>query len=357
MKKDQDWSSLPADAKDGLVSVIHKGQNRPGLENFLAELKKETFYKYDAVTIGEAYGLKPSELKRLVGKHGYFSMIFDFSYMNIDMKDGDEWLRGQNDWTVSELRQLIFDSQKGIKSADGWFANVLENHDQPRVLSKLIKKAKNRTPTAAKALAMMYFFLPGDPFIYQGQEIGMKNFKRNNINEFNNISSLNNYQLALDEGFTTKEALKYVNLKSRDNARTPMQWNDSDNAGFTTGKPWLPLGNDRKEINVADELKDPNSVLNFYQQMIKLRQSSKFKALMINGDLNEITEENNQVIAYEMIYENHCITVLVNLSENKALLTKTYSGMLALSNKNDVELNKQTRVRSLSAYQAVVLYN
>lgn len=273
------------------------------------------------------------------------------------MKDGDEWFRGQNDWTVSELRQLIFDSQKGIKSADSWFANVLENHDQPRVLSKLIEKAKNRTPTATKALAMMYFFLPGDPFIYQGQEIGMKNFTRNNINKFNDISSLNNYQLALDEGFTTKEALKYVNLKSRDNARTPMQWNDSDNAGFTTGKPWLPLGNDRKGINVADELKDPNSVLNFYQQMIKLRQSSKFKALMINGDLNEITEENNQVIAYEMIYENHCITVLVNLSENKALLTKTYSGMLALSNKNDVELNKQTRVRSLSAYQAVVLYN
>ncbi len=94
-----------------MVSVIRKGQNCPGLENFLAELKKETFDKYDAVIIGEAYGLKPSELKRLVGKHGYFSMIFDFSYMNIDMKDGDEWFRGQNDWTVSELRQLIFDRQ------------------------------------------------------------------------------------------------------------------------------------------------------------------------------------------------------------------------------------------------------
>ncbi|WP_395318205.1 glycoside hydrolase family 13 protein [Fructilactobacillus frigidiflavus] len=357
LKKDQDWSSLPPDAKDGLVSVIHKGQNRPGLEKFLAELKKATFDKYDAVTIGEAYGLKPSELKRLVGKHGYFSMIFDFSYMNIDINDGDEWFRGQNDWSVSDLRELIFDSQRGIKEADGWFANVLENHDQPRVLSKLIKKAENRTPKAAKALAVMYFFLPGDPFIYQGQEIGMKNFTRASINEFNDISSLNNYQLELDEGFTPEEALKNVNLKSRDNARTPMQWDGSSKAGFTTGTPWLALGNDRKGINVADELKDPNSVLNFYQPMIKFRQAPKIKPLMINGDLQAIANEAEQVIAYEMRYENHFVTVLVNLTDQEVSLEKTYAGELALSNENGVELGKQTHVRNLNAYQAVVLYN
>ncbi|WP_429971045.1 alpha-glucosidase [Fructilactobacillus sp. Tb1] len=357
LKKDQDYASLPADANDGLVSVIEKGQNRPGLEDFLAELKTETFDKYDAVTIGEAYGLAPSELKRLVGKYGYFSMVFDFSYMNIDMVSGDEWFRGLNDWSVSDLRQLMFASQKGIKEAEGWFATVLENHDQPRVLSKLIKNADERTPKAAKALATMYFFLPGDPFIYQGQEIGMKNFTRQSINEFNDISSHNNYRLALNEGFTPEAALKYVNLKSRDNARTPMQWNDSVNAGFTTGKPWLSLGNDRAGINVAAELDNPDSVLRFYQQMIKFRQSDAIKPIMLNGDLHEITSENDDVIAYEMKYVNHKITILVNLSNKNVPLSKSYDGQLALDNENEVKLNQQTHVRGLNSYQAVVIYN
>lgn len=134
---------------------------------------------------------------------------------------------------INDLKKVLFSSQHAIKNANGWAANVLENHDQPRVLSKLIRPKENQTPMAAKALAMMYYFLPGVPFIYQGQELGMKNFHRDHVNEFNDVSSLNNYHMALQNGYSEAEAMRLVNAKSRDNARTPMQWDDSKNAGFS----------------------------------------------------------------------------------------------------------------------------
>lgn len=149
-------------------------------------------------------------------------MVFDFSYLNIDIVNVDEWYRGKADWSIKELKDTIFSAQKSIKQAGGWTANVLENHDQPRVLSKLIRNKAEQTPQAAKALTAMYYFLPGVPFIYQGQEIGMKNFQRTKISEFNDVSSINNYQMALKAGFQPQQALELLNDRSRDNARTPM---------------------------------------------------------------------------------------------------------------------------------------
>ncbi len=211
LKKDLDWTSLPPDGDDGLVAVTKKGQNRPGLNKFLDELKAATFDKYNAVTVGEAYGVPAGDLPQFIGPDGYFSMIFDFSYLNIDIANVDEWYRGKADWSIKELKDTIFSAQKSIKQAGGWTANVLENHDQPRVLSKLIRNKAEQTPQAAKALAAMYYFLPGVPFIYQGQEIGMKNFQRTKISEFNDVSSINNYQMALKAGFQPQQALELLN--------------------------------------------------------------------------------------------------------------------------------------------------
>lgn len=222
LKKDLDWTSLPPDDDDGLVVVTKKGQNRPGLNKFLDELKAATFDKYNAVTVGKAYGVRAGDLPQFIGPDGYFSMVFDFSYLNIDIVNVDEWYRGKADWSIKELKDTIFSAQKSIKQAGGWTANVLENHDQPRVLSKLIRNKAEQTPQAAKALTAMYYFLPGVPFIYQGQEIGMKNFQRTKISEFNDVSSINNYQMALKAGFQPQQALELLNDRSRDNARTPM---------------------------------------------------------------------------------------------------------------------------------------
>ncbi|MCP9312977.1 alpha-glucosidase [Liquorilactobacillus satsumensis] len=352
LKKDLDWASLPADGADGLVTVTKKGQNRPGLELFLDELKKETFDKYHAVTIGEAYGVPKKDLAKFIGPAGYFSMIFDFSYINIDVADVDEWDRGHANWSVTDLKQIIFEYHAAIQAVAGWTANVLENHDQPRVLSKLIKDKRYQTPTAAKALATMYYFLPGVPFIYQGQEIGMKNFERQSIKEFNDVSSLNNYQVALAAGQDTNTALALVNERSRDNARTPMQWDSSQYGGFSQTQPWLKMGTDIQGINVAAEEVDPTSTLNYYRQLAKVRQDPQYHAIFIEGSLEELKDIPADVLGYQRVWQQRAILVLVNLSPNEQHVTISAGRVLI---NNQTTLDKTADTINLRPYQAVVL--
>lgn len=353
LKKDLDWASIPADSSDGLASVIKKGQNRPGLDVFLNELKKETFDKYHALTVGEAYGVPEKDLAKFIGPDGYFSMIFDFSYMNIDVKNTDEWFRGRNDWTVKQLKTTIFNAQKKITQVNGWSANVLENHDQPRVLSKLIKNPQEQTPVAAKALAVMYYFLPGTPFIYQGQELGMKNFERKKISDFNDVSSLNNYKMAIKEGFSEEAALKIINAKSRDNARTPMQWTNETFAGFSKVQPWLEMGNDRKNINVAFEDADKASVLNCYRSLSHIRNIQKVSNILSNGTLHEYTAPEN-IIAYYRELGNERLTIIVNLSSKNTELIVPNEKII-FNTINTLETKENTAV--LKPYQAIISSN
>lgn len=354
LKKDLDWASIPADGNDGLAAVVKKGQNRPGLDLFLDELKRETFDKYNALTVGEAYGVPEKDLEKYIGPDGYFSMIFDFSYMNIEVKSADEWYRGKTDWNIKTLKTTLFNSQRAVKRVNGWSANVLENHDQPRVLSKLIKNSADQTPTAAKALATMYYFLPGTPFIYQGQELGMKNFERKSINEFNDVSSINNYKMALSEGYSQAEALKIVNSKSRDNARTPMQWTNEKFGGFSQAIPWLKMGNDRKGINVKVENQNSDSVLNYYRKMSQLRKKEEFQSVFADGELLEIKDVPSTVIAYERVLTDSKITVLVNLSNEKQSL-RNFGQNIVLNNQQHVQISKNGL--TLLPYQALLLEN
>lgn len=326
IKKDLDWASIPADDVDGLASVVKKGRNRPGVGEFLTELKQETFDKYDAVTVGEAYGLADSELEKFVGEDGYFSMVFDFSYMNIEVKNGDEWYRGRTNWTPVDLRNAFFNAQEATAAAHGSLANVLENHDQPRVLSKLVTDPQYQTPQAAKALGTMYYFLPGVPFIYQGQEIGMKNFERKSIDEFNDVSSINNYETALQDGYSSEDALLAVNQKSRDNARTPMQWDDSEFGGFSDATPWLAMGTDREGINVAAEENDSQSVLNYYQALGELHHDAAWEPVIVNGDFQPMRSLPETVVGYQRRLGQKVLTVLVNLSPKSARFSLVQTG-------------------------------
>lgn len=350
IKKDQDYASMPVDGLDGLSNVKHKARNRPGIEVFLDELNHETFEKHKCVTVGEAPGVNYDEFDGYIGEGGYFNMIFDFHYADIDVETGSEWFK-KVDWKVSELRDLIFQSQYALQ-ANGWGANFLENHDQPRSIDKYIRDEKYQNEIGAKALATLFFFMRGTPFIYQGQEIGMTNFKRTSIDEFNDVSSIDNYNRSILEGFSQDEAMGFVNDRSRDNGRTPYHWDSTSNAGFTASKDsWLsPVGN-HQEINVNDQEERNDSTLSFYKELIDLRQNSQYRNTLIYGEFNGLEVDYN-VIAYERIDDDNTLQVFVNLSSDKVKVE--IKGQVILDNYGPKDINING-VLELEPYQALLV--
>ncbi|MFC3418993.1 alpha-glucosidase [Salinicoccus hispanicus] len=315
IKKDQDYLSLEADGVDGLVTCKHKMRNRPGISEFLHELKQETFNKYDCVTVGEAPGVGYDEFGDYIGEDGYFSMIFDFKYADIDVESGSDWFK-RTDWTVKEFRDLIFQSQEAIQKV-GWGANFIENHDQPRAISKLIREPQYQNYFGGSALALMYLFLRGTPFLYQGQEIGATNFTRQFIEQFDDISSIDNYYRSMSEGFTKEEALNFVNLRSRDNTRTPMQWDSSRYAGFSTHTPWLETNENYETINVASQENDSESLLSFYRMLISTRNTSEYRDTLIYGDIKPIYDTKAHIISYYREHSTETLQVIVNMSSDE----------------------------------------
>ncbi|KAF1301996.1 glycoside hydrolase family 13 protein [Candidatus Enterococcus willemsii] len=313
IKKDQDYASLPADGVDGLVSCKHKTRNRPGIEIFLNELKRETFEKYNCVTVGEAPGVPYDEFSQFIGEDGYFSMIFDFHYADIDVESGSDWFKRTN-WTTKEFKELLINSQEALQAA-GWGANFIENHDQPRALSKLVKEGF-QTAEAAAGIGVMYFFLRGTPFIYQGQELGMVNAQREQISQFDDISSIDNYHRSIQEGFSPEEAMNFVNLRSRDNSRTPMPWNNQQFGGFSKVAPWLEMTEEYPRVHASE-----NSVLDMYKQMIALRQHSAISPILKTGSIRFLTDLPDNVLGYARELENDTVYVLTNLSPEEEAVT------------------------------------
>lgn len=307
VKKDQDFSPLPVDGADGLAACKHKIRNRPGIGDFLNELKAKTFTKHNCVTVAEAPGVPFDEYEQYIGENGYFSMMFDFHAAGIDVVSGSDWFKRTN-WTVVDYKKKLEESQMALQKA-GWGANFIENHDQPRILSKLVREPEFQNEHSAKALGLMHTMLRGTPFIYQGQELGMKNFKRHSIEEFNDISSLDNYYRAIQEGVTPEEALHCVNLRSRDNTRTPFPWDSSQYGGFSTARPWLAMTEEYPTVTAEN-----NSVLDFYKEMIQLRQSSKYSEVLIYGDIEFLPTSSQNLISYKRSHNQSDIYCITNLS-------------------------------------------
>lgn len=309
IKKDQTWKDCPADGADGLAKCTKAARNQPGIGTFLHELKEHTFDKHKCVTIAEAPGVAYEELGDFIGEKGYFSMIFDFRYADLDIASGSEWFK-RISWTVRDLRDKIMTSQVELQK-HGWGANFIENHDQPRAASKYLKEAQDN-PEAIKTLGAMYFFLRGVPFIYQGQELGMTNFERTDISEFNDLSSLDQYDRSILEGFSPEQALNFVNLRSRDNARTPFPWNGEQYGGFSIVKPWLGMTQEYPIVNVAAQQDDPDSILNFYKTMIAFRQKGAYQDCLIYGDIEPLDSSKN-VIAYRRSINDTILDCWFNL--------------------------------------------
>jgi len=285
-------------------------QNVSGIEDHLTELKN-VFDEYDIMTVGEASGVSANEGPEWVGENGYFDMIFEFDHISIwkHEKDGD--------LDVLSLKQSLSAWQRAL-DGKGWNALYMENHDVPRCVSVFGDTSPAYWQVSAKAIAMMYFFLQGTPFIYQGQEIGMTNLPFSSIDEIDAVDSKRLYQQLLDEGRSEEEALDIVANTTRDNSRTPMQWNDHLYAGFSEVAPWLLVNPNYQMINVADQTNDPESILSFYKKMITLRRENKG---LIYGSSNEYLPENEQLFVYERVLDEERYLIIVNLTDEAATYT------------------------------------
>lgn len=349
IKKDLTWKDREADGVDGLAKCTKAARNQPGIGKFLNELKENTFKMHDCMTVAEAPGVPYDELEEFIGEDGYFSMIFDFRYADLDVASGSEWFK-RVPWTIKDLNQKIMDSQMALQKC-GWGANFIENHDQPRATTKYLKENEDNKD-AVKTLAAMYFLLRGTPFIYQGQELGMVNFQRKGIEEFNDISSIDQYYRAIHEGLTEKESLRAINLRSRDNTRTPFPWNGQKYGGFSTQKPWIKMTEEYPKVNVVDQIGREGSIYQFYKEMINFRQNSEYKNCLVFGNIEPI-ESSENVIAYRRYTEDESIECWFNFGEEVTEELKDSNVEVIWGNMKQVEL-KQNYL-TLKPFQTVLL--
>ena len=297
IKKPADMADGPADASDGTVSVHNMTVNTAGILTFLREFKKEVCEGKDIFTVGEANGVGPSELKDWVGKNGVFDMIFEFSHVNLDFKGVEEWCRPEP-WTLADLKTALTASQKAT-AENGWYPIYFENHDKPRSVSYYFP-ADADPVLAGKAMGTILLTLRGTPFLYQGQALGLRNIAWDSIDQYNEVNSRAQYEFALKEGFSEAEAMAAVHRFSRDNARTPMQWDCSPNAGFTSGTPWLP---------------DPSSVLSWYRKLTAFRKEN---ACILDGTYEELLHDHPRIYAYRRSNPEDTLIILVNFSGETA---------------------------------------
>ena len=295
IKKKLPFRDYPVDRADGLSGIDHMLAEAEGIGEFLGEMAEKTFRPHNAFTVGEVFNEKPEEIADFIGENGYFSSMFDFAE-TVYGKSDRGWYDSRVYLDPEEYKSCIFSTQKKIGDT-GMISNIIENHDEPRGVSHYICP-EDLCDASKKLLAGVYFMLKGLPFIYQGQEIGMENMKFNSIEDVDDVSTLDEYQVALNAGLGEEEAFRRVAAFSRDNARTPMQWTDGKNAGFTEGTPWLRVNPNCSRINVKDQEKNAGSVLSFYKKLTALRKSEEYKETVVYGEFVPYLEQEKNLIGY-----------------------------------------------------------
>lgn len=354
IKKRIEMGQFTPDGEDGLTFIGHWILNQPGIETWLKELNERTFKLHDSVTIAEA-AVPNERLKEYIGPEGFFSMVFDFSYTDIDVPDTGEWFKS-TEWTWDQMRENIFVNQL-VTQDNGWGALYLENHDQPRSINKYIPE-KDINDTSKKMLATLFMMLRGTPFIYQGQELGMTNIKMETLGDYDDIATHDQYNRAILAGFTEEEAFSAIARRSRDNSRTPMQWENSKNAGFSLAdKTWLKVNPNYTEINADKEKNNPLSLLNYYKQLIELRKDSVYKDVVVYGRFVPVKVTNTNVIVYERILDQKRILIAINVTDEKqsVSLDSDYNKLVIgnYTNRNIIA----EKIQYLNPYESIVLAN
>lgn len=313
IQKDPDFPDYPADGPDGMVACTTMVDHVQGVGKLLRELKEQTFQKYNAFTIGEVFNMKDEELAEFIGPDGHFSCMFDFAPHSQTLT-AYTWHTAPG-WDFDAWRKVTFESQLQAQGI-GFKSNIIENHDEPRGASRYLPEyAQNEA--GIKMLGTVSVLLRGLPFLYQGQELGMRNCPMESVEEYNDINTLDQYQVALQAGLTPEEALEVCKTFSRDNARTPMQWNDGPNAGFTTGTPWLKVNPNYTRINAAEQQGRADSVLSYYKRLIALRKSLP---VFTWGSFEPAFADRELVMAYVRADENDRILVAANFGREPVTL-------------------------------------
>ncbi len=303
IKKEDGLADMPNPQNLKYVSSFDKHMNVDGIQPLLEELKENTFAKYDIMTVGEANGVKVEDANLWVGEEeGKFNMVFQFESLGL-------WKDQSSEGTdICELKRSLTKWQKGLEGI-GWNALFIENHDLPRIVSSLGDDV-NYWKESATSLGMMYFMMQGTPFIYQGQEIGMTNVVFDKVEDYQDVQSTGLYYSKLEQGMAHEDIMEIIRATARGNTRTPMQWNSESNAGFTTGTPWIGVNPNYPQINVEAQEEDPDSILNFYKEMVTLRKSDD---VFMYGTYDLVQENHPEIYAYTRTLGEKRVLILCNL--------------------------------------------
>lgn len=323
--------------------------NGPHIHEYLQEMNREVLSKYDVIAIGETPHTSPEEAELFVNLDRHeLDMVFQFEHMHVDY--GEYGRYSDVTFKMSDLRKSMTNWENELS----WNSVYLGNHDQPRIVSRFGSDGKYRKQSA-KMLAMLMILQSGTPFIFQGEEIGMTNLHIKSIDELKDLEAHNNYKFFLDKDIDDQTALMMVNRKTRDNARTPMQWNDDKNAGFSTSKPWIEVNSNYGDINVEKDLNDPDSIYKFYQKVIQLKESEE---VFNNGRYELIDSDDSSIYAYNRTMNNDQALIICSFAPYKVKfdVPKEFinKSRILLSNYNE-DLNSIPSTIYLKPYEGIVL--
>lgn len=301
ISKPSKFEDAPLEDNKEYGAYYYGSANGPHIHEYLHEMNQKVISKYDVISIGETPHTTAREARLFVEPDRHeLDMVFQFEHMHVDY--GEFGRYSDVTFKMSDLRNSMTSWQNDLS----WNSNYLGNHDQPRIVSRFGNDSKYRKESA-KMLAMVSLLQKGTPFIFQGEEIGMTNLHIKNIDELKDLEAHNIYSFLKSKGISDKDALKMVNRKTRDNARTPMQWNMEQNAGFSSGNPWIEVNPNYLEINVKKDLQDSNSIYRFYQKLLKLRNNNQ---VLLDGNYDLITPEDSAIFAYTRSSDKDKVAVI-----------------------------------------------
>lgn len=351
ISKEDGLPSVETD-EEGYVSGHKHFMNGPNIHKYLHEMNEDVLSQYDIMTVGEMPGVTTEEAKLYTGEaRKELQMVFQFEHMDLDSGEGGKW--DVKPCSLLTLKQNLTKWQKALEQT-GWNSLYWNNHDQPRVVSRFGNDGAYHTESA-KMLATVLHMMKGTPYIYQGEEIGMTNVRFESIDEYRDIETLNMYkEKVIERGEDIDKVMQSIYIKGRDNARTPMQWDDREHAGFTTGEPWIAVNPNYKEINVKQAIQDEESIFYYYKKLIELRKNNE---IVVYGTYDLILENNPSIFAYVRTYGEEKLLVIANFTVEECVFELPediiYSEAELLIHNYDVE-NVLIENITLRPYEAMV---
>ncbi|MFG6117892.1 glycoside hydrolase family 13 protein [Thalassobacillus sp. B23F22_16] len=350
ISKDQSYPDAEVEEGKRYGSGAEYYMNGPKIHDYLKEMNEQVLSGYDVMTVGEMPGVTPEEGALYTGEHrDELNMVFNFDHVDLDSGPGGKW--DVKPWSLVELKE-IFTRWQNQLAEDGWNSLYWNNHDQPRVVSRFGNDSEEYRELSAKMLATTLHMLKGTPYIYQGEELGMTNVKFASIDEYRDIETLNMYHEQVEQGADPDELMEAIYSKGRDNARTPMQWDASENGGFTNGEPWLAVNPNFKKINAKQELQNPTSVFYYYQKLIQLRKKYD---IIVYGNYDLILGDHKDIYAYTRTLGDEKLLVMSNFSGEKVEFDLPeniqYQSKELLISNYDVEENEDIASVPLKPYE------